>query len=245
MRQTGLFATAVACAGLAHAGTLTKVTDNWATKQTKVGFYIHVPDKLAANPPIVVNPHWCHGSANATWAGTAWRTYAEQYGFPVIYPDSPNDDQCWDVSSPATLSHGGGGDSGAIIDMVNWTIKKYGANPKRVFAMGISSGGMMTNVLLGAYPDVFAAGSAFAGVPFGCFAAATVDAWSDDCAKGRIVRTGAEWAAIVRAAYPGYNGWRPKLQVHMPQRLAGSSRTDGSVRYMVDHLSLDIPRRPR
>ena len=34
----------------------------------------------------------------------------------------------------------------------------------------ISSGGMMTNVLLGDYPDVFKAGAAFAGVPFACFA---------------------------------------------------------------------------
>jgi acetylxylan esterase len=29
---------------------------------------------------------------------------------------------------------------------------------------------MMTNVLSGAYPDVFAASSVFAGVVFGCFA---------------------------------------------------------------------------
>lgn len=72
----------------------------------------------------------------------------------------------------------------------------------------------MTEVLIGAYPDVFAAGSAWAGVPFGCFAGDGYDVWSDACATGQVTHTGAEWAAIVDAAYPGYgDGWRPKLQI--------------------------------
>ena len=76
---------------------------------------------------------------------------------------------------------------------------------------------MLTQSLLGAYPDLFAAGAAFAGVPFGCFAAGTAGGfaeWSDDCAKGRVVRSGPEWADLVRAAYPAYDGgWRPKVQL--------------------------------
>ncbi len=49
-----------------------------------------------------------------------------------------------------------------------------------------SSGAMMTNILLGAYPDVFAAGTAFDGVTLGCFAApdGSFDYWSSDCATG-------------------------------------------------------------
>ena len=72
---------------------------------------------------------------------------------------------------------------------------------------------MMTNVLVGAYPDVFAAGSAWAGVAFGCFAGNGIDVWSDACATGKIIKTGVEWAAQVKNAYPGYQGFRPKLQV--------------------------------
>ena len=45
---------------------------------------------------------------------------------------------------------------------------------------------MMTNVLLGSYPDVFAAGSAWAGVAFGCFAGNGYDVWSNECATGQI-----------------------------------------------------------
>ena len=97
--------------------------------------------------------------------------------------------------------------------MVKWTLKKYNADPDRVFVSGTSSGAMMTNVLLGSYPDLFAAGSAWAGVPFGCFAGNGYDVWSDACATGKIIKTPQEWASLVKNAYPGYKGFRPKMQV--------------------------------
>ncbi|PVH77002.1 carbohydrate esterase family 1 protein, partial [Cadophora sp. DSE1049] len=177
-------------------------------------FYLYLPKKIAPNPPILVNPHWCHGTAQDAFAGTQLATLADTYGYIMIFPSSPNAaDQCWDVSSPQTLSHNGGGDSQGIVSMVKWTLEKYKGDAKRVFSMGTSSGAMMTNVLLGSYPDVFAAGSAWAGVAFGCYAANGYGVWSDACATGKIIKTGAEWKAIVEAAYPGYNGWRPKMQV--------------------------------
>jgi acetylxylan esterase len=97
--------------------------------------------------------------------------------------------------------------------MVKWTLAKYNGNPNRVFATGTSSGAMMTNVLLGSYPNIFAAGAAFAGVAFGCFAGPGYDVWNSACAQGQVIKTGAEWKSIVLAAYPGYNGYRPKMQV--------------------------------
>jgi acetylxylan esterase len=46
---------------------------------------------------------------------------------------------------------------------------------------------MMTQAMIGAYPDVFKAGAAFAGVPFGCFAQGNIDSlgWSSTCATGK------------------------------------------------------------
>jgi acetylxylan esterase len=89
----------------------------------------------------------------------------------MIFPDSPNpSDKCWDVSSNQTLTHNGGGDSQGIVSMVKWTLNKYNGDPTRVFSMGTSSGAMMTNVLLGSYHDIFAAGPAWAGVALGCSA---------------------------------------------------------------------------
>lgn len=95
--------------------------------------------------------------------------------------------------------------------MVAYAITRYGADASRVFATGHSSGGMMTNVMLGAYPDVFKAGAAFAGVPFACFAGP--NAWNTACATGQITKTPAQWGDLVRNAYPGYTGARPKMQL--------------------------------
>jgi acetylxylan esterase len=189
-------------------------SSSFAPNPTNVTFYLYVPSKLQAKPPILVNPHWCHGDAHACFTGTQLATLADTYGYIMIFPDSPNTvDKCWDVSSNQTLSHNGGGDSQGIVSMVKYTLEKYNADPSRVFAMGTSSGAMMTNVLLGSYPDIFAAGSAWAGVAFGCFADNGYDVWSDDCATGKVIKTPEQWKAIVQAAYPGYTGYRPKMQV--------------------------------
>ncbi|KAK1760213.1 Alpha/Beta hydrolase protein, partial [Echria macrotheca] len=205
--------------GLSLAASLRQITEPFGPNPTNASFFIYVPDTLPAKPAVLVNPHWCHGSAAAAFRGSQYAALADKHGFIVIYPSSPHvADSCWDVSSRETLTHEGGGDSLGIVSMVRWTLARYAGDAARVFVTGVSSGAMMTQVLVGAYPDVFAAGSAFSGVPFGCFAAPGNNSgvygyWNDDCAKGRVTKTGDEWAAIVRAAYPGYTGWRPKLQL--------------------------------
>lgn len=45
------------------------------------------------------------------------------------------------------------------MSMVDYVKQRYPVDPARVFAVGESSGAMMTNVLLGLYPDVIAAGA--------------------------------------------------------------------------------------
>lgn len=215
-----------------QTATLQQINATLADNPTNVGFYLYVPDALAASPPILVNPHWCHGDAPTAFVDSTFAPdLSEEYGFIVIYPDSPNEaDHCWDVSSPQTLARFGGGDSTGIVSMVAWTLTAYPqADSERVFVTGVSSGAMMTNVLLGAYPDVFAGGSAFAGVADGCFAyglqnngtttgsneTELVDYWNSDCADGLVRYTPAQWTAIVHRDYPEYpaKGWRPKMQV--------------------------------
>ncbi len=210
---------ALGLASSAAAAGIQKITAKLDNNPTNVGFYIVVPDSLPPNPPVVVNPHWCHGSAMAAYSGSQFATLAAKLGYIVIYPDSPNtSDKCWDISSHASLTHGAGGDSLGIVSMVNYTLATYKADPRRVFVTGVSSGAMMTSNLVAAYPDVFAAGSAFSGVPYGCFAApadrpTTADYWSDACATGKLSKPAAAWADLVRGAYVGYSGWRPKMQI--------------------------------
>ncbi|TFL00140.1 putative acetylxylan esterase [Pterulicium gracile] len=177
---------------------------------TGVEMFVYRPARLASPPPLVVAIHWCTGTAQAYFSGTQYANLADQKGFIVIYPDAPDSGGCWDVHTNATLTHDAGGDSLAIAEVVRYAIKTYGVDPKRVYATGTSSGGMMTNVLMGAYPDLFAAGSAWAGVPYGCFAGP--DMWQYECSIGKLIKTPQEWGNQVRAGYPGYTGPRPKFQ---------------------------------
>jgi acetylxylan esterase len=196
----------------AGAASLQQVT-SFGSNPTNAKMYIYVPDRVAASPAVLVAVHYCTGSANAFFTGTGYRGLADQYGFIVIYPEAPdgNTDKCWNVNSDASLKHGGNGDSAGIVSMVSYAISQYRADANRVYVTGTSSGAMMTNVLLGAYPDVFKAGAAFAGVPYACFAGSSY--WNSACANGQIIRTGQQWGDLVRSAYPGYTGYRPRMQL--------------------------------
>ncbi|CAI4213348.1 unnamed protein product [Parascedosporium putredinis] len=176
-------------APLVHAAELKRITADFGPNPTNVTFNLYVPDKVAASAPLLVYPHWCHGTAEQAFEYKPWRGLADTHGYIIIYPSSPWEaDNCWDVSSSDTLTHDAGGDSLGIASMVRWTLQEYDVDPDRVFVTGVSSGGMMTNVLLGSYPDLFAAGSSFAGVPAGCYAADGFGVWNADCAEGRGVR---------------------------------------------------------
>jgi poly(hydroxyalkanoate) depolymerase family esterase len=196
----------------APTATLTEVT-NFGTNPSNLQMYLYVPDNVTARPAIVVAVHYCTGSGPAMYSGTEWASLADRYGFVVVYPSVTRSSKCFDVASPQALKRGGGSDPVGIKSMIDWTTRTYNADTSKIFATGISSGAMMTNVLLGDYPDVFAAGAAFSGVPFGCFATTDGSEWNSACANGTVTHTPQEWGNLVRAAYPGYTGPRPRMQV--------------------------------
>jgi acetylxylan esterase len=106
--------------------------------------YIYVPDNVTSNPAVIVAVHYCTGTAQAYYSGTPYARLADPHGFIVVYPESPYDGGCWDVSSLASLRRDGGGSSNAIANMVRHTVQQYGADASKVFVSGTSSGGMMT-----------------------------------------------------------------------------------------------------
>lgn len=134
---------APALASLVNAAQLTQV-NNFGSNPANVPMYIYVPDNLASNPAIIVAVHYCTGTAQAYYQGTQYASLADQHGFIVIYPESPYEGRCWDVSSDATLQHDGGGDSQSISQMVTYTLEQYQGDASRVFVVGGSSGAMMT-----------------------------------------------------------------------------------------------------
>jgi poly(hydroxyalkanoate) depolymerase family esterase len=131
----------------------------------------------------------------------------------VLYPSVTRSNDCWDVSTPAALTHSGSSDPAGLISMIQYIEQHNNGDASRVYVTGASSGGMATNVMLGDYPDVFKAGAAFMGVPFGCFATTDGSMWNSACAQGQITKTPQQWGDLVRAADPGYTGARPRMQL--------------------------------
>ncbi|RKN51170.1 PHB depolymerase family esterase [Micromonospora endolithica] len=195
----------------ASAATLTEVT-GFGTNPSNLRMYLYVPDRVAPRPGLLVAVHYCTGSGPALHSGTQFASLADRYGYIVVYPSVTRSSKCFDVSSPQALRRDGGSDPVGIMSMVNHVRQRYDVDPSRIFATGVSSGAMMTNVLLGLYPDVFSAGAAFSGVPFGCFATTNGSEWNSECANGQVTRTPQAWGDLVRAAYPGYTGRRPRMQ---------------------------------
>jgi acetylxylan esterase len=180
-----------------------------------VSMYIYVPDVPAANPPIIAAHHSCgtpvDGYKNSI---TKILSTADANGFIVILPEATGRN-CWDVGSSQALVHDGANDVHAVLQMIRYVLSEYNGDASRVYAMGGSSGAMMTQALLAVYPEVFRAGSARAGVAAGCWADG-FDAgqqWSNNCAGGNTHKTPEEWGNLVRAINPGYAGPRPRVQI--------------------------------
>lgn len=174
----------------AAAGSLQTVT-GFGTNPTNVKMQVYRPSGLGASPALIVALHYCTGTGQAFFTGTQLANLADQYKYIVIYPTAPDSGGCWDVHTTATLTHDAGGDSLGIVSMVRYAIANYGVDKTRVFAAGTSSGAMMAEVLAGAYPDVFKAVAANAGVPYSCFAGAS--AWNSACSGGTLTKTAQQW----------------------------------------------------
>jgi poly(hydroxyalkanoate) depolymerase family esterase len=207
-------------ASTAHANSYSGPVDKalWATDvPSYIDMFIAVPDVMPEKPPIIVNIHSCGNSAGGQWSYEGFaplRDAIDSIGYIMIIPQQTRN--CWNVGAPESLTHGGGGDTGAIVQMVQYVIETYNADPTRVYAMGGSGGGMAVQALLAVYPEVFKAGHARAGVPAGCWAEGYDDGqqWSNSCAGGSVDKTPEEWGDYVRAINPDYTGPRPRIQIN-------------------------------
>ncbi len=198
--------------GVVAAAKLTRIT-SFGANPGKLEMHLYVPDKLATPSPLLVAVHYCTGSAEEFFSNSRFAALADQYGYIVIYPSAIREGHCFDVASPQALTRGGGSDPVSIKSMIDYVLQNHKADANRIYAVGVSSGAMMTNVLLALYPDVFKAGATFAGVPYTCFATTDGSSWNNECSSGKIVRTAREWGDRVRNAFPDYTGPRPRIQL--------------------------------
>jgi acetylxylan esterase len=198
----------------AAAASLTQIT-NFGNNPTNLNMYVYVPANVAPKPALLVLVHYCGGSANSifSWNGKDYATAADRYGYVIVLPEATRTEKCFDVSTPQALKRDSGGDSTSIMSMVGYARSHYNVDPARIVVSGFSSGAMMTNVLAAEYPDVFAAASAFSGVPAGCFATTNGSLWNSTCSGGNLIKTAQQWGDLARSMYPGYTGRYPRMQL--------------------------------
>jgi acetylxylan esterase len=188
---------------------------NFGNNPTGLTMEVFRPSNLPQKPAIVLALHPCGGSGGGYAGQTGYTNLASQRGFIAIFPSSRRDFNCWDVATTSSLTRDGGGDSTGLANMVKYAIQTWGADASRVFVTGSSSGCMMTNVMIAAYPDLFKAATCYSGVAAGCLrgspGSSPISA-DPTCANGQINQTPAQWAQRAKDIYPGYSGAYPKLK---------------------------------
>jgi feruloyl esterase len=178
--------------------------------------YTYRPDGLPANAPAVVLLHGCTQNAAGYFTNSGWRTFADQWRFALVLPQQKpanNANSCFNCFEPGDTSRGQG-EAMSVRQMVAYAVSNYHIDPGRVFVSGLSAGGAMAAVMLATYPDVFAAGSVVAGLPYRC---ASSLGQASICQYVPPDRSPAQWGDLVRAAYPGYAAARPRVAIWQGQ----------------------------
>ncbi|MER7444128.1 extracellular catalytic domain type 1 short-chain-length polyhydroxyalkanoate depolymerase [Micromonospora avicenniae] len=202
---------AVTLATPAQAASLTQVA-NFGSNPGNLAMYAYRPDNLPSGAPAVVLLHGCTQNASAYFTNSGWRKYADQWRFALIVAEQKsanNATSCFNWFETGDTARGQG-EALSIKQMVDHAKANFGTDGGRVFVSGLSAGAAMSAVMLATYPDVFAAGSIVAGIPYRC-ATSTINAFS--CMNPGTDRSPAAWGDLVRNAYPGYSGPRPRVAI--------------------------------
>ncbi|MEV6693999.1 PHB depolymerase family esterase [Micromonospora sp. NPDC051196] len=201
----------VAAATPAQAAALTQVA-SFGSNPGNLAMYAYRPDNLPTGAPAVVLLHGCAQDAAGYFTNSGWRKYADQWRFTLIVPEqrsANNSSACFNWFETGDTSRGQG-EALSIKQMVDHARSNYGTAANRVYVSGLSGGGAMSAAMLATYPDVFAAGSVIAGIPYRC-ATGMVNAFS--CMSPGVDKTPAQWGDLVRKAHPGYAGSRPRVAI--------------------------------
>lgn len=184
----------------------------------------YVPASMPSNAPLVVALHAC-GQQAADYVNVGWNTLADKYKFYVLYPEQTstnnaltcfnwagnNTDPITGNNDPANLTRGKG-ENESIKEMVDNMKASYSIDSSRVFVTGFSGGGAETALLLAVWPDVFAAGASFAGIPYYC--TINKNQVAMPCMKPGVMNTPQQWGDLVRQKGDGsFAGRWPRLAI--------------------------------
>lgn len=175
----------------------------------------YLPGKpVQPGAPLVVLLHGCGQQAAEFAVDSGWTALADRLALPLLLPEqmaANSRQRCFHWFHLAETRRGHG-EAASIAAMVAAMTARYRCDPGRVFVAGLSAGGAMAAALLAAYPELFAAGAAFAGLPVGV-ATSMVQALAR-MANGAPQHSAAEWITLARHVAPrDYAGPWPRLSI--------------------------------
>ncbi len=203
-------------AAVASADSAITAVSSFGSNPGNLLMYSYAPQGIAPNAPLVLALHGCTQTA-ANYEDTGWNKIADVYQFYLVYPQQQsanNTESCFNwfgntSGSTADITRGQG-EAASIIQMVDYMKTTYSIDASRIYVTGFSAGAAYAVALLAMYPDVFAAGASFAGVPYGC-ATSLTSAYT--CMDGASSNTAAQWGTLAKTGFPGYTGKYPRLSV--------------------------------
>jgi len=183
----------------------------FGTNPGNLGMFSCVPPGLAEASPLVVALHGCQQGAKDFDLATGWSELGRKHGFAVLFPEQKcgnNPQNCFNWFVEKHISRDNG-ELASIRVMIEKMLADYQLDRERVFVTGLSAGGAMACALLASYPQLFAAGTIIAGLPYGA-ALGPLDAMKA-MAVGPA-HSSRELGNLVRRASPGQKRW-PKVSI--------------------------------
>jgi poly(hydroxyalkanoate) depolymerase family esterase len=110
--------------------------------------------------PLVVALHGCLQAPEQLVGLARLAKLADEKRVLVLAPQqsaTANPARCWNWFNPADQMRDSG-EPGIIKAMIDEVQAKHAVDPQRIYAVGLSAGGLMSGILLACYPDVFAGG---------------------------------------------------------------------------------------
>ncbi|MEM3712975.1 MAG: PHB depolymerase family esterase [Thermoproteota archaeon] len=123
-------------------------------------YWVHVPigydDKTSL--PLVIVLHWWGGNSKSVEEYTGFSYKADREKFIVIYPQGMGPDPTWNAGFCCGQAFQNRvNDVEFIRRIVEKTMEDLKVDPKRIYAAGVSNGGMMTHRLGAELSEIFAA----------------------------------------------------------------------------------------
>ncbi len=134
-------------------------------------YYLHLPEKLARNSPLVFTLHGYGGTAKGMIKDAKMNEVANKNGFAVCYPQGylgADGKNSWN----ARYSNDDVDDVKFLTKLAQYLQKAYQLSPQNTFSTGMSNGADMSYMLACHAPDVFSAVAPVAG----CMMQSTFDA---------------------------------------------------------------------